>query len=125
MMKLLSFLNLGAILVSILFGVSGQLLLKTGMLRVNQDGGALGSLYARAVMQPAIWLGLVCFGISMLVWLFVLSRLEMSVAFPFLGLNYILIMIGARVFFGETIGLAKIGGTACIVLGILLIARDS
>ncbi len=122
-MRSLSFLNLIAILVSILFGVSGQLLLKTGILRVNQDGGTLVSEYTRALAQPAVWLGLICFGVSMLIWLYVLARLEMSVAFPFLGLNYVLIMIGARVLFGETIGLSKICGTACIVLGILLIAR--
>lgn len=115
--------NLTAILVSILFGVSGQLLLKTGMLRVAQTGGTLISEYTRALAQPAVWLGLVSFGVSMLIWLYVLARLEMSVAFPFLGLNYVLIMIGSRILFGETIGPAKIGGTACIVLGILLIAR--
>ncbi len=122
-MKSITLLNLAAILVSIIFGVSGQLLLKTGMLRAGQAGGALIAEYARALAQPYVWLGLVCFGISMLIWLYVLARLEMSVAFPFLGLNYVLIMIGSRVLFGETIGPAKIVGTACIVLGILLIAR--
>jgi multidrug transporter EmrE-like cation transporter len=122
-MRSISLLNLIAILVSILFGVSGQLLLKTGMLRVGQDSGTLVSEYARALAQPAVWFGLICFGVSMLIWLYVLARMEMSVAFPFLGLNYVLIMIGSRVLFGETIGPAKIGGTACIVLGILLIAR--
>ncbi len=122
-MRSISHLNLIPILLSILFGVSGQLLLKTGMLRVGQDRGTLISEYIRALAQPAIWLGLICFGVSMLIWLYVLARMEMSVAFPFLGLNYVLIMIGSRILFGETIGLSKIGGTACIVLGILLIAR--
>jgi multidrug transporter EmrE-like cation transporter len=122
-MRSLSLLTLIAILVSILFGVSGQLLLKVGMLRVNQDGGTLVSEYAHALAQPTVWLGLICFGVSMLIWLYVLARMEISVAFPFLGLNYVLIMIGARILFGEAIGLSKIGGTACIVFGILLIAR--
>lgn len=122
-MRSLNLLDLTAILISIFFGVAGQLLLKTGMLRVTQYGGTLVAEYARALAQPAVWLGLVSFGVSMLIWLYVLARLELSVAFPFLGLNYVLIMIGSRVLFGETIGPAKIGGTACIVLGILLIAR--
>ncbi len=122
-MKSVSYLNLAVILSSIIFAVSGQLLLKLGMLRVGKETGHLLAEYARALAQPLVWLGLVCFGVSMLIWLYVLARLEMSVAFPFLGLNYVLIMIGSRLFLGEAITWPKLAGTACIVLGILFIAR--
>jgi drug/metabolite transporter (DMT)-like permease len=122
-LRSVSYLNLAVILSSIILAVSGQLLLKLGLLRVGKETGHLLAEYARALTQPLVWLGLVCFGVSMLIWLYVLARMEMSVAFPFLGLNYALIMIGSRVLLGEAITGPKIVGTACIVLGILFIAR--
>ncbi|MBI3941606.1 MAG: EamA family transporter [Chloroflexi bacterium] len=122
-MRSIGYLRLVAILASIVLGVSGQLLLKAGMNKVNIKTGTLIAQYLQALTSLEIWGGLFCFGVSMLIWLYVLARLDISVAYPFLGLNYILIMIGSRLIFHEPINWWKVVGSACIILGILLVAQ--
>jgi len=115
-----------AIFVSISLAVVGQLLLKMGMLRIGRFSLNISTIvqqYARILLNPFVIAGIVSFALSMLVWLYVLSRLELSIAFPFVALNYVLILFVSHFLLKETITPFKIMGVAVIVLGVFLISR--
>lgn len=67
--------------------------------------------------------GLALYLASMVVWLKVLAKTDVSVAYPFVGVGFVLTMLLAWPLFGETPTPAKIGGTAAIVFGIWLLTR--
>ena len=115
-----------AIFISILFAVIGQLLLKMGMLRIGKfsfDISTLVHQYIRILLNPFVIAGLVGFFVSMLVWLYVLSRMELSFAYPFVALNYVLILFGSHFLLKEAITPMKVIGVVVIVIGVYLVAR--
>ncbi len=117
---------IGLILVSVSLAALAQLTLKHGMNQVTVKAGAVrltsGSLRAVA-STPAVWAGLVLFGLSAVVWLAVLSRASLSYAYPFAATTYVLILLFDRLILHETVTAARWGGVALIVAGIVLVAR--
>ena len=67
--------------------------------------------------------GLSLYFASAAVWLFVLARIEVSVAYPFVGLGFILTMLLAHWIHGESLSATKVAGTFLITLGVALIAQ--
>jgi drug/metabolite transporter (DMT)-like permease len=120
--------SLGLILLSVASGVAGQLAIKVGVTRAGTvgigDSGAIATLIT-AFRSPLVWLGLALYGLGALAWILVLTRLDLSLAYPFLALNFILIAIASRLFLGEAIPALRWGGIAVICVGILLIARSA
>ena len=118
--------DLLAIFVSISLAVVGQLLLKIGMLRMGRFSLNISTIvqqYTRILLNPFVIAGIIGFALSMLVWLYVLSRLELSIAYPFVALNYVLILFVSHFLLKETITPVKIMGVAVIVIGVYLISR--
>ena len=115
-----------AIFISIFLAVVGQLLLKMGMLRIGKfslDISTLVYQYIKILLNPFVIAGLFGFFLSMLVWLYVLSRMELSFAYPFVALNYVLILLGSYFLLKETITLPKMIGVVVIIIGVYLVAR--
>jgi len=65
--------------------------------------------------------GILSLGIGMLVWLAVLRRVPLGVAYPMLSLNYVLVALASRMWFREQISRRTWAGIACIMLGVVLI----
>ena len=103
-----------------------QLLLKYGMSRGATPAGFSGDPRAllEVVLKPAVLIGLGIYGISVVLWLLVLSKVDVSQAYPFVGAGFIITMIGGAIFFGEPITLARVGGTLLIGVGLVLVARS-
>jgi drug/metabolite transporter (DMT)-like permease len=55
-------------------------------------------------------------------WLLVLSRADISLAYPFVGLGFVLTMLLGWLFLGEQVGLTRVIGTFLVVAGVYLIA---
>jgi len=126
--KVMTIFDLLAIFVSVSLAVVGQLLLKMGMLRMGKFSLNISTIvqqYARILLNPLVIAGIFSFALSMLVWLYVLSRLELSVAFPFVALNYVLILFASHFLLKETITPLKIMGVAVIVTGVYLVSRSA
>jgi len=113
------------LLVSVGFAIAGQLTLKAAMDRIGRIGGAevaaAGDTLARAAREPRLWVGLVLFGVSAVFWLVVLSRVPLSVAYPFVGLSYILIVAFARFFLHEHVPPIRWLGVSVVAAGIAII----
>jgi drug/metabolite transporter (DMT)-like permease len=114
------------ILVSVTLAAVAQLTLKHGMNQVAASTGALqltGASLKEVVSTPAVWAGLVLFGLSAFVWLAVLSRASLSFAYPFASLTYVIILVADRFLFHETVPPLRWAGVFFIMVGIVLVAQ--
>jgi drug/metabolite transporter (DMT)-like permease len=73
---------------------------------------------------PWVIFGFVCYGLSSVLWLDVLSKLDFSLAFPMVGLTYVFTLLIGRFFFGETIGWERILGVTLILCGVFFLIRS-
>ncbi|SDT22133.1 undecaprenyl phosphate-alpha-L-ara4N flippase subunit ArnE [Pseudomonas asplenii] len=71
--------------------------------------------------SPWLWLALASLGLGLLVWLLVLQRLEVGVAYPMLSLNFVLITLVAHYLFKESIDSRHWFGVALIMAGVVLL----
>lgn len=113
---------IGFILLSISLAVMGQVFLKIGMSSLKAQPAV--TLIVKGLTTPLVLLGLFLYVLSALIWLIVLSRTELSFAYPFIGLSYILILIISWLFLGEDVRLIRWLGTLIICLGVILISRS-
>ena len=74
--------------------------------------------------SPWLWLALASLGLGLLVWLLVLQRLEVGVAYPMLSLNFVLITLIARFVFNETIDRRHWMGVALVISGVALLGAQ-
>lgn len=116
----------------ILFSVSlsaiAQIVLKTGMSSpLVAQVMKLGSPFEVAIqiaLNPWVIGGLGLYFLGAMVWLFVLARVQVSVAYPFVGLGFILTMIMGKYVMGDDITVSRLAGTLLVATGVVLIARS-
>ena len=122
-------ISIAILVVSVGFATAGQLTLKAAMESIGRIGTAqvndAGQTIARAVKEPLLWVGLFLFGISALFWLVVLSRVDLSLAYPFVGVSYVIVVALARFFFHEHVPGLRWVGVTVIAIGIALIGLSS
>lgn len=114
------------VLFGVLLNAGAQLLLKAGASSVGPISG-MGALRASAVqllLHPGIIGGLVCYVVSVVVWIVALSRVEVSVAYPMLSLGYVVNAALAWWLFGEALNPQRWIGIAVVIIGVILIARS-
>jgi multidrug transporter EmrE-like cation transporter len=70
-----------------------------------------------------LWVGLCCYGVSVIVWLGALSRVPVSIAYPMLSIGYVVNAFAAAVLFGEALSFGKLAGIGLICAGVILLAR--
>lgn len=117
------------ILASVTMGVTGQLCLKAGMSQVGAltvDGVAsLVQTTWRVLSTPLVLVGLTCYVLGAAFWLIVLSKLELSLAYPMLALTYVLIPLAAQFILGEQVPGLRWLGVGLIFAGVLVVAQTS
>lgn len=122
-------ISIGILVISVVFATAGQLTLKAAMESIGRIGSAqvseAGQTVTRALKEPLLWIGLILFGISALFWLVVLSRVDLSLAYPFVGLSYVVIVALAHFIFGESVPALRWVGVTVIAVGIALIGLSS
>lgn len=114
------------IIVTVMLNAASQLLMKSGMSQVGQaefSGGRLAELLLRAASNPWIILGLVTMTVSMGTHLMSLSRFDVSFAFPFLSLAYVIVAVYGHFVLGEVLTPTRILGIGTILLGTVILAR--
>jgi multidrug transporter EmrE-like cation transporter len=120
--------SLLAVLLSVSLGVGAQLLLKAGVstpavTQALATGQRTGMLLSFA-LSPLVWLGLFVYGTSAIVWLFVLAKVDVGLAYPFVGLGFVLTMLLGWMLYGEALSVARVLGALLIVAGVVVLARS-
>lgn len=116
------------VLLSVACSAVAQGLLKHGMSQpaVLEAVGAGGLPRIALAVAASPWVagGLALYALGALLWLAVLARLDLSMAYPFVALGFVLTMLIGALVFNEPVGAARIAGTALIVAGVLVVARS-
>lgn len=119
---------LSLILLTVLMSASAQLVLKLGVtdthLAMALKTDFIAALLA-AISSPFIWLGLIIYGHSVGLWIWVLSKVDLSVAYPFVGLGFVVTMLFGMFFLQESVTPARAIGTLCIVVGCVLVGKSA
>lgn len=114
------------ILFGVLLNASAQLLLKAGTNAVGHFEFVADNIVpvaTRVAFEPHIVAGVLCYGVSLVVWIMGLSRIPVSVAYPLLSLGYVINALAAWYLFGEALTPGRVAGIGLIVLGVFIIAR--
>ena len=120
-------LSIALILFTVVTNAAAQIMLKKGMLSLGplnlSVGNAISTVFS-VVFSPWVFAGLSLFVVSMASHLVVLSRVQLSFAYPFLSLAYVIVAAYAFYIFGEDVGFARIAGIALICAGTVFISMS-
>jgi multidrug transporter EmrE-like cation transporter len=116
------------ILLSVTLSASAQVVLKSGMsdpsVQRALTAPSLTSVIAAIVGTPRVLAGILLYVAGAAVWVLVLARVEVSFAYPFVGLGCVLTMLGGWLLLGESLTIARGLGTILVASGVVLIARS-
>ncbi|MFH1545378.1 MAG: EamA family transporter [archaeon] len=111
----------------IVVAATGQMILKTGMNEVGKITDLRGLLsmenFGRMATNKFVVFGVMLYAFSAVLWLGALSSLDVSYAYPFISLSYVLVAILAFIFLKENISMVRWMGIIVIIIGVFLISR--
>ena len=114
------------ILGSVSLSALAQMCLKAGTSRPDTNGAESAVQELTGLLQsPLVYLGLGLYGLGAILWLFVLARVPLSLAYPFVGIGFILTAAAGAVVFQENLNVTRIAGTMLIAAGCVLVARSA
>ena len=114
--------SLGLVLFAVVTAATGQVMLKHGMQIASSRAADSGSSLAlRAATTPWVLLGLVVFGISAIAWLAALSKVPLSVAYPFNAVGYLVILLASILVLHERANVLTWVGSFMVVSGLVLV----
>ena len=114
------------ILIAGLLAVAGQIILKRGLAAhgaLQFAPTVLPYTLLSLALNPLVILGLAVTVSGTFFWLILLSRVDLSFAYPFASLNYVLILAASWWILGENLSAMRLLGVAAICLGVCLIVR--
>jgi multidrug transporter EmrE-like cation transporter len=116
--------SLTLILVSVMLSAAAQIAFKFG---VSSDPGHWGRTLLgplAKLVTPGVLIGLALYGFGTLLWLTALGRVELSQAYPFVGIGFALTALAGWWIFGDQLSLQRVAGIVLVVGGIVLVARS-
>lgn len=111
-------------IISIVLGAVAQFCLKMGVMRSEFDSHIQPEKIPGLLLDVWFLSGIAAYGLSMIIWLYVLSRLELSKAYPLVSIGYILTTAMACIWLGESLNWQKSAGIILIICGVFLISRS-
>jgi drug/metabolite transporter (DMT)-like permease len=119
--------TLALILVSVTISALAQVSLKLGMsssaVQQAMTSPATKLIYAVAC-TPAILAGLTLYGLGMVSWLFVLAKIDVSQAYPFMGLGIVVTLAIGYFFLNEPVNAFRAAGMLLVITGIALVSQS-
>jgi multidrug transporter EmrE-like cation transporter len=116
------------IIISVGLAVCGQVSLKIGMNKVGEIYSAHlvqpFQTLIRVFSNPNVVLGLGLYVCASLIWLVVLSRVDLSFAYPMMGLSYVFVLLISNFFLKENVVPLRWFGAFVICTGVVLISRS-
>ena len=112
----------GLFLIAIVTSVAGQFLLKAGALKLGKVNATnwIGHIFSM-LMTPELLAGLCFYGLGAVVYILLLTRVNLSVAGPSAALIYVFSVFMGYFFFREAIPLSRVIGLGLIICGVVLV----
>lgn len=105
---------------------TAHVFLKKGMmthaLKAVKPDGIIGIIWTVGT-NPWVLGGMFLHVTALVVWLWALSKVDISFAYPFLALGYVLVSSMAWLWLGEELTLMRLRGMGIIILGVLVLAK--
>ena len=115
------------ILSGVMLNAVAQLALKASVREIGIIGLNFSSsvpAFLRLASEPFLWAGLFCYGISVIIWILALSRVDVSIAYPMLSMGYVVNAFAAWQLFGESMSPTRMVGIGIVLLGVYILARS-
>ncbi len=112
------------LVISVFLGVIAQLALKEGMRRaqiVSFRSEKMFPLFLKIFWNRFVFLGCVCYAVSLLMWLVILSQLELSYAYPMISSGYFFVALGSYFIFKEKITWQRWFAIGVIIFGVVIV----
>jgi len=123
----LSWTILALIFISVTISAVAQTTLKHGMSSPTVQQGLASNWLDAASSAGAnvyVWLGLILYALGAVLWLGVLAKVDVSVAYPFVGFGFLLTALFGVFILGESFSIIRFVGTCLVVLGIVLVTQQ-
>jgi drug/metabolite transporter (DMT)-like permease len=75
------------------------------------------------LLNPWVISGIVATFLAGISWMLAMTKFEISYAYPFVSLNYLLVLAAGFLLFQESLSITKLAGSALVILGIIVIAK--
>ena len=106
-----------------------QIALKKGMLHCDCSFAPQLSnvvpLISGLLFNPFVVGGVFLHILALFTWLYVLKHVDVSYAYPFISMGFVIVLLLSHFLFNETINLYRIAGVASIILGIILVGKSA
>ena len=100
------------ILSAVLLGAAGQVIMKKGMQIYGEvSAGNVWQQLIPILRVPQVTLGLMCYALSAVLWIAVVSKFDLSLAYPMVSVAYVAVFVASWLLFGEKISAARLAGT--------------
>ena len=117
------------IILSVLCSSVAQIALKKGMLQCDCSFSPQVSnilpLISALVLNPFLVAGVFLHIAALFTWLYVLKHVEVSYAYPFISMGFVVVLLLSYYLFNESINAYRIVGVSLIILGIILVGKSS
>ena len=111
------------LLLAIICNACANVLIKLGMIDFKMPGSIVG-LIKRVALNPAIVGGIFLFVVALGAYAYILSKLNLSIAYPIMtSLGYMIVILISWLFLKETITALQVVGFTLIILGVWFVAR--
>jgi drug/metabolite transporter (DMT)-like permease len=117
--------NLLLIVLTVIINTTGQFVIKTGVNRIGKIS-LTENLFGNILRALTSWVIIGGFGLyflSAVLWIIILSRAELSWAFPILSLSYVITVLVSPILLNESFSLQRLMGTLVICFGVYLVSR--
>ena len=125
----MSVITWALILTGVGLNAAAQLLLKVATKPLGHfsvfNAETLSSSVLILFKSLPFWSGMLCYAISVCVWVAALSKAPVSTAYPMLSLGYVVVAAVSVAWLGETLTPGKVLGIALICAGVVLVSRSS
>ena len=112
------------ILSSVFLNALAQIFIRQGMLKLGSVSFNMEQIWNMALSvftNMYLLSGMFSYGISIILWMIVLSKVNVSLAYPFLSVGYVVPTVLAYLIFKEPLTVQKIFGIAIICLGVVIL----
>jgi len=116
------------ILAGVFLNAAAQIVIKKGMMQIGTFAFSLKNMVPvgiKVASSPFVILGIMFYVISLVLWLMVLSRVDVSYAYPMLSVGYIVAALFGKYIFNEPVGPVRWAGIIIICIGVYLITRSA
>ncbi|GGD76370.1 EamA family transporter [Paenibacillus nasutitermitis] len=112
------------ILANTLMLVTGQFIWKYGLMQKAKPFESFRTI-VELVFSPYILGGLFIYGCATVLWLYIVSKVDLSLAYPIQSLAYVISIVGAYYIFDESLSALKIVGCLLILAGVACIGLSA